>query len=143
MGAGSVNVRVAAGAALTAAALCAVPATASADDPNVPRNGVLPAGTYHITQHPANVLGTPLHNCDLQVFPDAATVVLACGDSSRTGRQDAIGPDETYVTFEGVPIGLDLRDIDPGQGQWGGTVNIAATSVTAPYQIAGISLQRR
>lgn len=135
--------RAAAGAALAAATLSAVPAAAFADDLGVPRNGILPAGTYHITQHPDNLVGSPVHHCDLQVFVDGATVTLVCGNSSKTGRQNAAGPDETYVTFEGMPTGLDLRAVDAPQGYWEGTVNAAATSIDAPYSLAGFTLQRR
>ncbi|MFI7193292.1 hypothetical protein ACIBQ0_26470 [Nocardia nova] len=135
--------RAAAGAALAAATLSAVPAAASADDPEVPRNGILPGGTYHITQHPDNMIGSPVHNCDLQVFVDGATVTLVCGNSSKTGRQNAAGPDETYVTFEGMPTGLDLHAVDAPQGYWEGTLNAPATSIDAPYSIAGFTLQRR
>lgn len=135
--------RAAAGAALAAATLSAVPAAAFADDPGVPRNGILPAGTYHITQHPDNMIGSPVHNCDLQVFVDGATVTMVCGNSSKTGRQNAAGPDETYVTFEGMPTGLDLHAVDAPQGYWEGTLNAAATSIDAPYSLAGFTLQRR
>lgn len=137
------NIRhAAAGAALIAAAVCAVPATATADDPEFPRSGVIPAGNYHITRHPANVLGTPMENCDLQVFPDGATVTLRCADWSKTGRQNIVGPDQAYITLEGVPIGMDVRDIDPRQGHWIGTLNIASTPIAAPYPVAGVTLQR-
>ncbi len=137
---------IAAGAALVVAALCAVPTAASADDPEFPRNGVIPGGTYHITRHPANVLGSPMENCDLQVFVDGVVVVLVCPTWSRTGRQVPVGPDETYVTYDpqpfATPFGMDLRDIDPRQGHWIGTLNIAGTPMSAPYPIAGVTLQR-
>lgn len=135
--------RAAAGAALAAATLSAVPAAATADNPEDPANGIIPAGAYHITQHPDNMIGSPVHNCDLQAFADSTTVTLVCGNSTRTGRQNAAGPDETYVTFEGVPVGLDLREIDARQGYWEGTLNAAGTSIDVPYPIAGITLQRR
>ncbi|MBF6329020.1 hypothetical protein [Nocardia transvalensis] len=131
------------GLVLAAAAVSAVPAVAAADDPEFPRNGIVPPGTYHIMRHPSNVLGSPFENCDLQVFVDGKTVVLVCGESGRTGRQAPVGPDETYVSFDGSPFGLDLRDIDPRQGFWIGTVNIAGTPLAAPYPLAGISLNRR
>ncbi|MFE3444201.1 hypothetical protein ACFXNW_14315 [Nocardia sp. NPDC059180] len=132
-----------AGAALAAAALCAAPAVASADDPEFPRNGVIPPGTYHVIRHPSNVIGSPLENCDLQVFVDGSSVVLVCPTFSRAGHQRPVGTDESYVTFDFVPIGLDLRDIDPRQGHWIGTMNVAGTPVAAPYPLAGVTLQRR
>ncbi|MEV6321047.1 hypothetical protein AB0M45_07580 [Nocardia sp. NPDC051787] len=135
--------KVAAGIALAAAAISMTPAVASAEDPEFPRNGIVPAGTYQISRNPANVIGTPLENCVLQVFVDGKTVVLVCGTSSRTGHQTPVGPDETYVTFDFLPFGLDLRDIDPRQGQWVGTVNIAGTPIIAPYPLAGVWLIRR
>src|SRR5689334_17725886 len=59
-GSRTMNVRrAAAGAALAAATLSAVPATASADNPEDPANGIIPAGIYHITQHPDNTIGSP------------------------------------------------------------------------------------
>lgn len=134
---------IAAGVAVAAATIALSPNVASADDPEFPRNGIVPAGNYHITRHPANVLGSPFENCDLQVFPDGKTVAMACGKSSRQGRQTPVGPDETYVAFDATPFGLDLRDIDPRQGLWIGTVNIAGTPISAPYPLAGISLTRR
>ncbi|NEW40061.1 hypothetical protein GV794_19105 [Nocardia cyriacigeorgica] len=129
--------------ALAAAALCAAPAVASADDPEFPRNGVIPPGTYHVVRHPSNVIGSPLENCDLQVFVDGSSVVLVCPTFSRAGRQRPVGTDESYVTLDFVPIGLDLRDIDPRQGHWIGTMNIAGTPVAVPYPLAGVTLQRR
>ncbi|MFI9505462.1 hypothetical protein [Nocardia sp. NPDC052566] len=135
--------RVVAGVVLAAAAVAVVPGVASADDPEFPRNGVVPPGTYRITRNPSNVVGSPVENCDLQVFVDGRTVVLVCGGSSRSGRQAPVGPDETYATFDGLPYGLDLRDIDPRQGLWSGTLNIPGTPILAPYPLAGISLFRR
>ncbi|VFA96482.1 hypothetical protein [Nocardia cyriacigeorgica] len=132
-----------AGAALAAAALGLAPAVASAQDPEFPRNGVIPPGTYHVIRHPSNVIGSPLENCDLQVFVDGRTVVLVCPTFSRAGLQRPVGTDETYVSFDFVPIGLDLRDIDPRQGHWIGTINIADTPLAAPYPLAGVTLQRR
>lgn len=134
---------IAAGVAVAAATIALAPSVASADDPEFPRNGVVPAGNYHITRHPSNVLGSLLENCDLQVFPDGKTVVLVCGKSSRQGHQIPVGPDETYVAFDFAPFGLDLRDIDPRQGLWIGTTNIAGTPLSAPYPLAGVSLTRR
>ncbi len=46
--------RLAAGITLAAAALAAAQGVASADDPQLPRNGVIPPGTYHIIRHPSN-----------------------------------------------------------------------------------------
>ena len=135
--------RIAAGIALAAAALTMAPAVASADDPQFPRNGVIPPGTYHITRHPSNVLGSPMENCDLQVFRDHIVVVLVCGESGVTGRQAPVGPDETRITFDDRPFGLDLQDIDPRFGQWIDIPNIAGTQLKAPYPLAGITLNRR
>ncbi|UAK35037.1 hypothetical protein K8O92_15150 [Nocardia asteroides] len=135
--------KIAVGAALAAAAVSVAPAVASADDPEFPRNGVIPAGTYHIGRGPSNVVGSPIENCDLQVFPDGRSVALVCGTSSRGGHQTPVGPDETYVTFDYVPFGLDLRDIDPRQGLWTGTVNIAGTPIIVPYPLAAVWLSRR
>lgn len=135
--------RIAAGIALAAAALTTVPAVASADDPEFPRNGVIPPGTYHIIRHPSNVVGSPMENCDLQVFVDHTVVVLVCGESGVTGRQSPVGPDETHVTFDGRPFGLDLQDIDPRFGHWIGVPNVAGTQLKAPYPLAGVTLNRR
>ncbi|WP_227997597.1 hypothetical protein [Nocardia australiensis] len=133
----------AAGITLAAAAISVVPAVASADAPEFPRNGIIPPGTYQVSRSPSNIVGSPIENCDLQVFVDGNTVVLVCGQSSRTGRQAPVGPDETYIAFDGLPIGIDLRDIDPRQGLWTGTANITGTSIIAPYPLAGVSLIRR
>jgi hypothetical protein len=135
--------KIAAGFALAAAAISVAPAVASADDPEFPRNGVIPPGTYHIGRGPSNVIGSPIENCDLQVFVDGRTVALVCGGSSRGGQQTPVGPDETYVSFDFVPLGLDLHDIDPRQGLWSGTVNIAGTPIVAPYPLAAVWLSRR
>ncbi|WP_227979808.1 hypothetical protein [Nocardia spumae] len=143
MGARSVNIRRTAAGAALAAAVCALPATALADDPEFPRDGVIPSGTYHIVRHPSNVLGSPLENCDLQVFVDRVTVALICPTWSMTGRQSPVGPDETTVAFDRGPIGMDLRDIDPRQGSWIGTISIPNTPIAAPYPMAGLTLQRR
>ena len=132
-----------AGAVLTAAAVCAAPAIASADDPEFPRNGVIPVGDYHITRHASNVVGSPIENCDLRVFDDARNVELICGATVRHGVQTPVGPDETYVTFDGIPVGLALRDIDPRQGFWIGTANLAGTPLQAPYPLTGVSLNRK
>ncbi|WP_024806070.1 hypothetical protein [Nocardia sp. BMG51109] len=138
------NIRhLAAAAALAAAVVGAIPATAAADDPEFPRNGVIPPGTYHIGRGPSNVLPSPLENCDLQVFVDGTTTMLVCGTSARSGHQTPVGPDETYVTFDFVPIGLDLHDIDPRQGLWSGTLNVAGTPIIAPYPLAAVWLTRR
>ncbi|MEU2087867.1 hypothetical protein [Nocardia beijingensis] len=135
--------KIVAGFALAAAAVSIAPAVASADDPEFPRNGVIPPGTYHIGRGPSNVIGSPIENCDLQVFGDGSAVSLVCGASSRTGHQTPVGPDETYVSFDFVPLGLDLHDIDPRQGLWSGTVNIAGTPIIAPYPLAAVWLSRR
>ncbi|MEW1736961.1 hypothetical protein ACWEPH_24520 [Nocardia beijingensis] len=135
--------KIVAGFALAAAAVSIAPAVASADDPEFPRNGVIPPGTYHIGRGPSNVIGSPIENCDLQVFGDGSAVTLVCGATSRSGHQTPVGPDETYVSFDFVPLGLDLHDIDPRQGLWSGTVNIAGTPIIAPYPLAALWLSRR
>ncbi|BAD60466.1 hypothetical protein NFA_56140 [Nocardia farcinica IFM 10152] len=135
--------RLAATVALIGAALCAAPAVAHADDPEFPRNGVIPAGDYRIGRGPSNVLPTPLEGCDLQVADNGTSVRLACPAFALGGRQRPVGPDETYVVFDGVPLGLALRDIDPRQGMWTGTVNVADTPVILPYPLASVWLQRR
>lgn len=135
--------KIVAGFALAAAAVSIAPAVASADDPEFPRNGVIPPGTYHIGRGPSNVIGSPIENCDLQVFGDGSAVTLICGATSRSGHQTPVGPDETYVSFDFVPLGLDLHDIDPRQGLWSGTVNIAGTPIIAPYPLAAVWLSRR
>lgn len=133
----------AAGAAIAATAALAVPGIASADDPEFPRVGVMYPGAYHLTQHPSNVLGTPLADCDLHVAPDSDYVRLECAQFSREGHQSPVGPDQAYVTLDGVPFGLSVRDIDPRQGHWIGTINIAKTPIEVPYPFAGVTLQRR
>ncbi|MBF6211122.1 hypothetical protein IU433_06190 [Nocardia puris] len=130
------------GIALAAAALSVAPAVATADDPEFPRNGVIPPGNYHIVRHPSNVVGSPLENCELRVHPNGVNTDLACFGGVHPGRQRPIGPDQTYVTFA-FPLGFDLRDIDPRQGHWIGTVNIADTPASIPYPLAGVTLQRR
>ncbi|WP_345494672.1 hypothetical protein [Nocardia callitridis] len=129
--------------ALAATALGLAPAVASADDPEFPRNGIIPPGTYLISRNPSNVVGSPIENCELQVFVDGRTANLVCGGSFRAGHQTPVGTDETYVAFDGLPVGLDLRDIDPRQGIWSGTLNIANTPIIAPYPLAGVTLLRR
>lgn len=127
---------------LAAAAAIAVPGVASADDPEFPRNGVIPAGDYRISRNPSNFVGSPIENCILRVADNASTVNLDCATWSRPGRQNPVGTDQTYVTFDGVPIGLDLHDIDPRQGIWTGTANVAGTPIIAPYPLAGLWLAR-
>ncbi|MGN2640963.1 hypothetical protein ACWEKT_14640 [Nocardia takedensis] len=130
-------------AGLAALTLGALPAVASADDPEFPRNGVIPPGTYQITPHPANIFGSPWANCDLQVSPDGVGVVMACGAATRGGQQSPVGPDRTDVRLDGLPFGLALSDIDPRQGLWIGTVKVTGTTIEVPYNFAGISLTRR
>lgn len=133
---------VVAGIALAAATVSTAPAVASAD-PEFPRNGIIPPGFYHITQHPSNIIGTPLNDCTLRIYAHDPWVQLECGNTIRSGYQHPVGPDETYVTFHANPLGLALRDIDPRQGHWIGTVNLSGTPLAAPYPLAGINLQRR
>lgn len=133
----------AASVALAAAALCALPAAAHADDPEFPRNGIVPPGTYQITRGAPNIVGTPLAGCDLHVDGNATNVFLDCPAFDRAGRQIPVGPDETYIVLDGLPLGLALSDIDPRQGMWIGTVNIAGTAVQVPHPLAGLTLQRR
>lgn len=133
----------AASLALVGATLALVPAAAHADDSEFPRNGIIPVGVYQIGTGPGNVVGTPLAGCDLHVSGDTVSVRLTCPAFGRDGRQIPVGPDQTYVVLDGLPLGLDLHDIDPRQGMWSGTVNVAATPVILPYPLAGVWLQRR
>ncbi|WP_040800083.1 hypothetical protein [Nocardia higoensis] len=131
----------AAGAALAAAALCALPAAAHADDPEFPRNGIVPPGAYHIPRGAANVVGTPLDGCVLHVDGNTTNVFLDCPAFDRAGRQIARGPNETDIVLDGVPLGLSLHDIDPRQGIWTGTPNVGGFQIPEP--LAGLGLQRR
>lgn len=131
------------GVALAAIGALATPGIASADDPEFPRVGVMYPGVYHVTQHPSNVLGTPLGNCDLHVFAGSDAVRLDCAQFSRGGRQTPVGPDKATVSVDGMPFGLAVSDIDPRQGHWIGTLTIAQTRLEIPYPLAGVTLQRR
>ncbi|MBO0854625.1 MAG: hypothetical protein J2P18_12775 [Nocardia sp.] len=105
--------------------------------------GAVPPGMYHITKAPANLIGSTLDNCDLQVFPDGNTVLLLCPSSSRTGLQNVGAPGETYISFDGQPTGMNLRADDPNRAHWSGTVQLTGTPLAAPEPVAGIVLNRR
>lgn len=62
------------------------------------------------------------------VAGDGAGVELACGAHRFPGRQTPNGPNETYLTFGAVPLGLAFTP-QATRGYWQGRVTVAGTPI--------------
>ncbi|MEU4313793.1 hypothetical protein [Nocardia sp. NPDC024068] len=123
--------RIAAAAGLFCAAVSGLPAVAGAQEPWIPGNTV-PPGEYLVITPPQGPIpttfsGTPLQNCRVFAAADAAGVELVCGAHRFAGRQTPHGPNESYLTFGAIPLGLALTP-QATRGFWQGRVTIAGTS---------------